>query len=74
MTIKKTTMKIKPAGGGSGNGAVADRFRLDAPPPPKKAVSGPATTYAFAAGLLALAVAGILTWVLWTHLEFLMPA
>jgi len=73
MTIKKT-MKVKGAGGGSGNGAVADRFRLDAPPPVKASAGGPATTVAFVAGLLGLAAVGILTYVIFKHWEFLKPA
>lgn len=77
MTIKKpmkvTTVK-KPGAAAPGGAAISDRFKLDAPPPRKAAVSGPATKAAVIAALLALAVAGTLTFVLWKHWEFLMPA
>ena len=79
MTIKKP-MKAPatasdaavPAAGGA---TIADRFKLDMTEPAKKpAAGGPASTIAAIAGLLALAVAGILTYILWQHWEFLMPA
>ena len=38
------------------------------------AAGGKASTVAVVAGLIALAVAGILTYILWQHWEFLMPA
>jgi len=62
MTIKKT----KP------EAAIADRFKLDT----SEAKKGPqsskkATTFALAAGCLALAVVGILAFTLYQHLEFL---
>ena len=79
MTIKKT-IKVKPTGSpqpagapASGGAAIADRFKLDAPVA-QKASTGKATSFAVAAGLIALAVAGILTYILWQHWEFLMPA
>jgi len=43
-------------------------------PDAQKPVVGKATTYAVVAGFLALVVAGVLTYVLWQHWEFLMPA
>lgn len=70
-------MKVRPAGAkpAAGNGAVADRFKLDAPSPQKKGVpAGKGATAAAIAGLVALAVAGILTYVLYQHWDFLMPA
>ena len=77
MTIKKT-MKVtsvkKPGAAASGGAAISDRFKLDAPPPQKATASGPAMKAAAIAGLLGLAVAGTLTFVLWKHWEFLMPA
>ena len=80
MTIKKT-VKVKPTGSPAApqmsNGAVADRFRLDAPDPAaakKAAAATTATKCAVAAGLIALVVVGVLTYVLWKHWEFLMPA
>ena len=61
-----------PAAGGA---TIADRFKLDMTEPAKKpAAGGPASTIAAVAGLLALAVAGILAYILWQHWEFLMPA
>ena len=61
-----------PATGGA---TIADRFKLDMTEPAKKpAAGGPSSTIAAVAGLLALAVAGILTYILWQHWEFLMPA
>ena len=65
MTIKKPMKDV----------AIADRFRLDAPDSGKKQASGgkPAAI-AVVAGFLALVVAGVLTYVLWQHWEFLMPA
>ena len=76
MTIKKTPMKVRPAGAkpAAGNGAVADRFKLDAPAPSKGVPAGKGATVAAIAGLVALVVAGILTYVLWQHWDFLMPA
>ena len=80
MTIKKT-IKVKPTGSptaaapAAGGATIADRFKLDAPDQSKKTTAGgPATTVAVVAGLIALAVAGILTYILWQHWEFLMPA
>ena len=79
MTIKKT-VKVKPTGSPAASGAsaggatIADRFKLDAPDPKLQKAAGPATTCALIAGLIALAVVGILTYVIWQHWEFLMPA
>ena len=67
MTIKK-----QAAPGGA---AIANRFKLDLTEPEKKpTVSSTATTVAGVAGLIALVVAGILTYILYQHWEFLMPA
>ena len=75
MTIKKTVKTTRPTvAAPTGNGAVADRFRLDAPDPSAKPAAGTATTVAVFAGLIALGVVGILTYILWQHWEFLMPA
>ena len=61
-----------PAAGGA---TIADRFKLDMTEPEKKpTVSSTATTVAGIAGLVALIVAGILTYILYQHWEFLMPA
>lgn len=81
MTIKKpmkTTAKpMKAAAPAAGGGAaISNRFKLDMSEPAKKpaAVSGPAATAAGIAGIVALIVAGILTYILYQHWDFLMPA
>ena len=79
MTIKKPMKAAAPAADtaatAAGGATIADRFKLDMTEPEKKpAASGKGTTSAVAAGLIALAVAGILTYILWQHWEFLMPA
>ena len=79
MTIKKP---MKTAGNAAdtaapaaGGATIANRFKLDMTEPAKKpAASSTATTVAGVAGLIALIVAGILTYVLYQHWEFLMPA
>ena len=59
----------------AGGATIADRFKLDMTEPEKKPTAGgKSTTCAVVAGLIALAVAGILTYILWQHWEFLMPA
>ena len=81
MTSKKT-VKVKPTGSpaasvspAGGGATIADRFKVDMPDPSaRKSAGGPAATCALIAGLIALAVVGILTWVIWHHWEFLMPA
>ena len=77
MTIKKTkaTSAGKPAA--PGGAAIADRFKLDSldEHAGKTAIVGRKSALcALIAGLLSLAVAGVLTFVLWKHWEFLMPA
>ena len=79
MTIKKPMKAPAPASDAAvpaaGGATIADRFKLDMTEPAKKpAAGGPASTIAAVAGLLALAVVGILTYILWQHWEFLMPA
>lgn len=77
MTIKKP-MKVKPMGAGApasaGGAAIADRFKLDMTAQPAQPTNDKGTTVAGAFGLIALAVVGILTYILWKHWEFLMPA
>lgn len=60
----------------SGGATIADRFKLNAPPPPKpaSAAGGPATMIAFGAGVLALIVAGALVFTLWQHWQSLLTA
>ena len=79
MTIKKPMKAAAPAADtaapAAGGATIADRFKLDMTEPEKKpAASSTATTVAGIAGLIALAVAGILTFILYQHWEFLMPA
>ena len=87
MTIKKTLSVKRPAPAAADAEAtpttvsaapaatIADRFKLDAPPPDKSVlVDRTAAMWAFTAGLIALVVAGALTYILWQHWEFLMPA
>ena len=81
MTIKKPMKAVAPAPAAndvqapSAGATIADRFKLDMTEPAKKpAANSTASTVAAVAGLLALAVVGILTYILWQHWEFLMPA
>ena len=79
MTIKKPMKAAVPAADtaatAAGGATIADRFKLDMTEPEKKPTAGgKSTTCAVVAGLIALAVAGILTYILWQHWEFLMPA
>ena len=79
MTIKKPMKAPAPASDAAvpaaGGATIADRFKLDMTEPGKKpAVSSTATTVAGIAGLVAIIVAGILTYILYQHWEFLMPA
>ena len=79
MTIKKPMKAAAPAADtaapAAGGATIADRFKLDMTEPEKKSANaGASTTVAVAAGLIALAIAGILTYILWQHWEFLMPA
>ena len=79
MTIKKPMKAAAPAADATapaaGGATIADRFKLDMTAPEKKpAAAGASTTVAGIAGLIALVVAGILTYILYQHWEFLMPA
>ena len=79
MTIKKPMKVAAPtptAGAPTPGGAtIANRFKLDMTEPEKKpTVSSTASTVAGIAGLIALILAGILTYILYQHWEFLMPA
>ena len=81
MTIKKPMKAQKPtaepaeAAPSSGSAVLADRFKLDLQDPnAKRGSAGPATTVAAVAGLIALAVAGILTFVIYQHWEALKGA
>ena len=74
MKIKKSMSAQAPVAGS--NGAIADRFRLDPidTSAAKGSTSKKAATYALIFGLIALAVAGVLTFTIYKHWEFLMPA
>ena len=79
MTIKKpmkaAATAADAAAPAAGGATIANRFKLDMTEPEKKpAASSTATTVAGIAGLIALIVAGILTYILYQHWEFLMPA
>ena len=78
MTIKKpmkapeaaAVPEMSPAA--PGGATIADRFKLDLQDPnAKKAKTGVGTIIGLAGALLALAVSGVLTFVLYQHLEFL---
>jgi hypothetical protein len=86
MTIKKLkpvktteaasggTAQTAPATGGA---TIADRFKLDLPDPSAekvRAVGKKAAAAALVVGLIALGVAGILTFTLFKHWEFLKGA
>ena len=74
MTIKKpmkTAAAAQPAQ--VGGATIANRLKLDASDGAAQAAqAGKATTAAVIAGLVALAVAGVLTYVLYQHWDFLM--
>ena len=79
MTIKKpmktAVTAADTAAPAAGGATIANRFKLDMTEPAKKpTVSSTATTVAGVAGLIALIVAGILTYILYQHWGFLMPA
>ena len=75
MTIKKPMKTAMTAPAQVGGATIAGRLQLDTSDVAKTpAEGGTAATVALVAGFLALAVAGILTYLLWQHWEFLMPA
>lgn len=90
MTVKKTIslkrpVKVEPsaesaseaatAAPAAGGATIADRFKLDAAEPAAKASgSGVATKIAVIAALAALAVAGLLTYTIYEHWNFLKGA
>ena len=80
MTIKKPMKAPEPAdvpampaqAPASGGATIADRFKLDLQDPnAKKASAGVGTIIAVVAAVLALAAAGLLTFTLYQHWEFL---
>ncbi len=66
-----TETAAAPAPGGA---TIADRFKLDAPSAAAPKPAGKSALMALIAGLLALAVAGILAFVIYQHWEFLKAA
>ena len=83
MTIKKpmkTTAAEPVADLGTASATpaatIADRFKLDAPDPSaqKRSSGGPAAMAALIAGLVALGIAGFLTFVIYQHWVFLQAA
>ena len=79
MTIKKpitAPQQDVPTGATTvGGAAIADRFKLDLQDPNVgKSSGGVGTTIVLVAGLIALAVAGVLTFVIYQHWEFLKGA
>ena len=63
---------VAPATGGA---TIADRFKLDTPPPAKTGgADGIGTKVAVAAAFVALVVAGVLAYTLFGHWDFLKGA
>jgi len=63
-----------PAAPATGGAAIASRLRLDAPDPASKPATIGGLKPAFGAAIVALVVTGLLSYMLWKHWEFLMPA
>ena len=80
MTIKKPMKVQKPAAEpteaapAGGSAVLADRFKLDIQDPNAKRGSSVAATVTAVVALVALAVAGILTFVIYQHWEALKGA
>ena len=59
----------------TGGATIADRFKLDTPPPAKSGgADGVGTKVAVAAAVVALVVAGVLAYTIYGHWEFLKGA
>ena len=59
----------------TGGATIADRFKLDTPPPAKSGgADGIGTKVAVAAAVVALVVAGVLAYTIYGHWEFLKGA
>lgn len=76
MKIKKSKSAAAPAG--AGGAAIADRFKLD-PVASGPAYKGPtvgktASLCAVIAGIISFGLVGALTFVIYKHWEYLMPA
>lgn len=76
MTIKKPTQTAAAAEPApvTGGATIADRFKLDVPDPNAKKSGGKGSAVTLAAAIAALAVAGVLTFILFQHWEFLKSA
>ena len=80
MTIKKpikpTAAEPTAAPVSTGGATIADRFKLDIPQDGAKkgGPAGAAATIAAIVGLVALGVAGVLTFIIYQHWEFLKGA
>lgn len=76
MTIKKAKApEMEPVAANEGGAVIADRFKLDAPDPAAgKAKGGVLATITLIVSLVALGVAGALTFVIYQHWEFLKGA
>lgn len=76
MKIKKPTTANAGAPAAAGGAAIADRFKINGleEKPKGATVGAKSAACALVFGLIALTLAGILTWTLWKHWEFLMPA
>lgn len=74
MTIKKPIKTLEPGAPADGSAPIAGRFNLNVQNQNANGSSGAATTVALVAGLLALAVVGVLTFVIYQHWEYLQGA
>lgn len=67
--------ETQPAAPAVGGATIADRFKLDiTDPSAKKAPAGKGAMVAVVAGVIALAVAGILAFIIYQHWDFLKAA
>ena len=77
MTFKKIskTQESEPVAAPEGSAVIADRFKLDAPDPSAaKAKGGKLAAVTLVVALVALAVSGVLTFIIYQHWEFLKGA
>ena len=78
MTLKKTTTSTEPeamTAVNEGGAVIADRFKLDMPDPSaQKQKGGKLAAVTLVVALLAMAVAGVLTFIMYQHWEFLKGA
>ena len=78
MTLNKTTPSMESeamTAVNEGGAVIADRFKLDLPDPSaQKQKGGKLAAVTLVVALLAMAVAGVLTFVMYQHWEFLKGA